>query len=140
MAQHLSLKTKYKSDTFDIFIGQKLRELRESLEESQNTFSLRINVTFQQIQKYERGINRLSHRHIYDLSQQCNIPMTYFTDGYIPDQPEEELIAQNLTAGLSRSSLRVARLFNLIKDPKKEKAVMNLLTAVLEDDGSGDGK
>lgn len=41
---------------------------------------------------------------------------------------------------LSRSAIRIARLFNLIKDPKKEKAVLNLLSTMLETDGNEDGK
>lgn len=86
-----SLKRKYKADAFDIFIGNKLRELRESLGESQQLFSLRINVTFQQIQKYERGVNRLGHHHIYNLSKQCNIPITYFTDGFAEGEKEMHL-------------------------------------------------
>jgi hypothetical protein len=50
--------------------------------------------------------------------------MTYFTDGFIADQPVE-LLVHDCEPGLSRSSLRVARLFNLIKDPKKEFLSLN---------------
>lgn len=139
MATVANVKTKARTDEFDIFVGSKVRQLRDSLGESQQDFGLRINVTFQQVQKYERGINRLSHHHIYDISQQCNIPMTYFTDGFIADQPVE-LLVHDCEPGLSRSSLRVARLFNLIKDPKKEKAVLSLLSTMLQVDGSEDGK
>lgn len=103
MAAAMQMKTRNKADAFDIFVGIRLRQLREKHDESQVVFGKRIGVTFQQIQKYERGINRLSHQHVYELCRQFDIPMTYFTDGFedgpvitlpfaVPIEPEVSLI------------------------------------------------
>ena len=140
MAAAMQMKTRNKADAFDIFVGIRLRQLREKHDESQVVFGKRIGVTFQQIQKYERGINRLSHQHVYELCRQFDIPMTYFTDGF-EDGPVITLpFAVPIEPEVNRNAMRITRLLQAIKSPKLERTLLNLLTAISEDDGSEDGK
>ncbi|KAF0114395.1 MAG: XRE family transcriptional regulator [Rhodospirillaceae bacterium] len=68
-------------DPVDIYVGRRLRLRREILRLSQEQVANAIGVTFQQIQKYEQGRNRVSASRLYDICQVLNIPVTYLFQG-----------------------------------------------------------
>ena len=65
-------------DNFNIHLGKKLRMRRLSLGLTQTKVAQAINVTFQQIQKYEKGTNGVSSNRLMQLSNFLKIPITYF--------------------------------------------------------------
>ena len=70
-----------KQQAVDAFIGARVRMRRLMLEMSQEDLSNRIGVTFQQIQKYEKGINRISASRLLELSVALDVPVQFFFDG-----------------------------------------------------------
>jgi transcriptional regulator with XRE-family HTH domain len=71
----------------DVYAGNRLREARLLIGLSQTALGLRLGVTFQQIQKYERGANRMSASKLWRAAQSLNVPVSYFFDQFRPDQP-----------------------------------------------------
>ena len=69
-------------ENFNIHLGKKLRMRRLSLGLTQTKVALAINVTFQQIQKYEKGTNGVSSNRLMQLSQFLKVKITYFFEGY----------------------------------------------------------
>ena len=69
-------------DNFNIHLGKKLRMRRLSLGLTQTKVAQAINVTFQQIQKYEKGTNGVSSNRLMQLSQFLNVPIIYFFEDY----------------------------------------------------------
>ena len=69
-------------DNFNIHLGKKLRIRRLSLGLTQTKVATAINVTFQQIQKYEKGTNGVSSSRLMQLSQFLKVPITYFYEEY----------------------------------------------------------
>jgi transcriptional regulator with XRE-family HTH domain len=67
---------------FNIHLGKKLRMRRLSLGLTQTKVANAINVTFQQIQKYEKGTNGVSSSRLMQLSNFLKVPITYFYDDY----------------------------------------------------------
>jgi transcriptional regulator with XRE-family HTH domain len=67
---------------FNIHLGKKLRMRRLSLGLTQTKVAQAINVTFQQIQKYEKGTNGVSSNRIMQLSQFLKVPIIYFFEDY----------------------------------------------------------
>ena len=67
---------------FNIHLGKRLRMRRLSLGLTQTKVAVAINVTFQQIQKYEKGTNGVSSSRLMQLSQFLNVPITYFYEEY----------------------------------------------------------
>ena len=67
---------------FNIHLGKKLRMRRLSLGLTQTKVAQAINVTFQQIQKYEKGTNGVSSNRLMQLSQFLKVPITYFYEDY----------------------------------------------------------
>ena len=80
------LNSKKKGDlveeNFNIHLGKKLRLRRLSLGLTQTKVAQAINVTFQQIQKYEKGTNGVSSNRLMQLSQFLKVPIIYFFEDY----------------------------------------------------------
>jgi transcriptional regulator with XRE-family HTH domain len=77
--------TKPRANPLDQHIGRKLRELRILAGMSQQDIATHLNLTFQQVQKYERGTNRMSAGALYELSRILHVPMNEFVEGYHDD-------------------------------------------------------
>ena len=69
-------------ENFNIHLGKKLRMRRLSLGLTQTKVAQAINVTFQQIQKYEKGTNGVSSARLMQISQFLKVPITYFFEEY----------------------------------------------------------
>ena len=69
-------------ENFNNHLGKKLRMRRLSLGLTQTKVAQAINVTFQQIQKYEKGTNGVSSNRLMQLSQFLNVPITYFFEDF----------------------------------------------------------
>jgi len=69
-------------DHFNIHLGKKLRLRRLSLGLTQTKVAEAINVTFQQIQKYEKGTNGVSSARLIQISNFLNVPINYFYEEY----------------------------------------------------------
>jgi transcriptional regulator with XRE-family HTH domain len=72
--------------TIDAHIGSRLRLRRALLGLSQEKLATMLGITFQQVQKYERGTNRISGSRLYDLALALDTPVSFFFDG-IPSGP-----------------------------------------------------
>ena len=76
---------KYKNESetnINIHIGKKIRKKRIDLNWTQTELANKIKVTFQQVQKYEKGKNSVSSPKLLILSYALNVPITYFFEGF----------------------------------------------------------
>lgn len=124
----------------DIFVGERMRMRRITMGLSQQKLAAMLGLTFQQIQKYERGANRLSASRLWDLHDVLEVSIDYFYEGM------SEAIADNsprLRAGVEdtvvpdvniepdpmakRETLELARYYHSITDPKVRRAVFDLV-------------
>jgi len=97
---------------FNIHLGKKLRMRRLSLGLTQTKVAQAINVTFQQIQKYEKGTNGVSSNRLMQLSQFLKIPIIYFFEDYkyFKDTVPSEVTNDDLNYSfLSRTFLSLSR-------------------------------
>ena len=69
-------------DNFNVHLGKKLRMRRLSLGLTQTKVAQAINVTFQQIQKYEKGTNGVSSIRLLQLSNYLKVPINYFFEDF----------------------------------------------------------
>ncbi|WP_300381723.1 helix-turn-helix domain-containing protein [Henriciella sp.] len=65
----------------DHLVGQRLRWRRRELRLTQEQLGEKLGLTFQQVQKYEKGVNRISAGRLYELSTVLDIPVLYFYEG-----------------------------------------------------------
>ncbi len=69
----------------DVHVGARLRVRRKLLGMSQTTLGEAIGLTFQQVQKYENGANRISASRLFDLLRVLDVPVEYFFDDMPPE-------------------------------------------------------
>ncbi|WP_367269418.1 helix-turn-helix domain-containing protein [uncultured Brevundimonas sp.] len=106
----------------DITVGSRIVSLRLAKRMTQTDLANSIGVSFQQVQKYERGSNRVSASRLWRISEALNVPMTYFFDGVTTDAgaPREErpmtpwarelmVLEKNLPASARKLVLNMAR-------------------------------
>ncbi|MBV9997467.1 MAG: helix-turn-helix transcriptional regulator [Caulobacteraceae bacterium] len=65
----------------DVHVGRRVRVRRHAVGLSQQALATQLGLTFQQVQKYERGANRISASKLFEISQILTIPVAYFFDG-----------------------------------------------------------
>ena len=109
-------------DNFNIHLGKKLRMRRLSLGLTQTKVAQAINVTFQQIQKYEKGTNGVSSNRLMQLSQFLKVPITYFFEDYkdFRDISSSEEIYDDLNYSF------LSRTFTSLSKIQKEKILQIL--------------
>ncbi|PZP84787.1 MAG: transcriptional regulator [Azospirillum brasilense] len=132
----------------DVHVGRRLRLKRTILGLSQEAVGKEIGVTFQQIQKYERGINRMGASRLYDFARALRVPISYFFEGF-GDYANDELNAYALGEPAAqgyeheqvnnRETLEVMRAYYRIKSPAVRKRIIELIKA-MADENSDDKK
>ena len=108
---------------FNVHLGKKLRLRRLSLGLTQTKVAQAINVTFQQIQKYEKGTNGVSSNRLMQLSQFLKVPIIYFFEDY------KEFKDINLSESTSNDDLNysfLSRTFSSLSKIQKDKILQIL--------------
>ena len=126
----------------DVHVGRRLRLKRTILGMSQEALGKVIGVTFQQIQKYERGINRMGASRLYDFSKALSVPVAYFFEGfgdYATDEINAYALGEPTVEGFehdkvnNRETLEVMRAYYRIKNPAVRKRIIDLIKAMAEE-------
>ncbi len=109
-------------ENFNIHLGKKLRLRRLSLGLTQTKVAQAINVTFQQIQKYEKGTNGVSSNRLMQLSQFLKVPIIYFFEDF---KDFKDLTSNDMTNDDLNYSF-LSRTFLSLSKPQKEKILQIL--------------
>ena len=134
------MKTKGTPNEMDVHVGQRLRVRRSLLGLSQEKLAESIGLTFQQIQKYERGTNRVSAGRLYDLSKILDVPVSYFFEQFGKvdlDSYAAEGMADNDQQGFegsdimnSKETLDLLRIYYSVQDPETRKDIMKFIKSM----------
>ena len=73
------------SNAVDMHVGKRIRLRRTLFGMSQEQLGVALSITFQQVQKYERGANRVSASRLWDISQILDVPISYFFEDMTDD-------------------------------------------------------
>jgi transcriptional regulator with XRE-family HTH domain len=102
----------------DVHIGSRIRLRRTLLGMSQERLGEALGLTFQQVQKYESGVNRVSASRLFDLSRVLNVPIGFFFD----DVPDVVLSR--------RETLELVGAYYRIIDPAVREHVLDLIKSL----------
>ena len=127
----------------DIHVGSRVRFRRMLLGMSQEKLGEKLGLTFQQVQKYEKGINRIGASRLFDLAQVLGVSVQFFyeeapapdSSTLVPEgfaeKPDEHSIVEFLR---SRDGLELNRAFVRISDVKARRAIVDLGRSLANDD------
>ncbi|MBW8733900.1 MAG: helix-turn-helix transcriptional regulator [Asticcacaulis sp.] len=110
---------------FDLHVGSRVRQRRRDLGMSQDTLARAIDITFQQVQKYERGATRISASRLYDIALVLKVPVGALCQGFGEDTDADGFLGTSegaeLAAGFARirsprQRLRIVELVRVLAD------------------------
>ncbi len=108
----------------DVEIGRRVRETRLSCNLTQTELADAIGVSFQQIQKYEKGTNRISGSRLWMIGNVLKVPVAYFFEGLDGDAPTQ---APNPERNLPERTIRVAKILNEMPDGDVKQQIFRLI-------------
>lgn len=142
-------------NTIDEYIGTRIKLRRNLLGLSQHQLAKILNVSFQQLQKYEKGINRISGSRVWHISRALNTPVSYFFDGiesnlkinvfnytttsvdYLCDSTNELNISQQ-PYELQKQIKELINAFIQIHDPEIKNNILSLVKSFLDSNNKND--
>jgi transcriptional regulator with XRE-family HTH domain len=120
----------------DVYVGSRVRMRRKMLGLSQEKLGEKLGITFQQIQKYEKGTNRVGASRLQAMANAMEVPVSYF----FPDATEaaqggmrEESAAFMMDFMSTSEGLDLSRAFTRIRSAKVRRKVVELVRAMAED-------
>jgi transcriptional regulator with XRE-family HTH domain len=133
----------------DVHVGSRIRLRRTLLGLSQERLGEALGLTFQQVQKYERGVNRVGASRLFDLSRVLDVPISFFFDdmpetlsgahGHTSQQPRRIGGFAEMQEGFGdetmnrRETLELVRAYYRITDPAVRKRVFELIKSLTSD-------
>ncbi len=131
---------KKQANPIDAQVGNRVRLRRMLIGMSQERLGELLGLTFQQVQKYEKGVNRIGAGRLYEVSRILGVPIDYFYEGVngqlagavqaANPGPESPPIMEFVSSG---EGLQLSLAFMRIKDPKVRKRVLDLVKSLVEE-------
>jgi transcriptional regulator with XRE-family HTH domain len=122
-------------DPIDKHVGNRVRMRRKMLDMSQTKLANAMRLTFQQVQKYEKGTNRISASRLQQIAHTLQVPVTFFFEGG-PGAPQAKGAAPS-PAYVSdflatREGLELTKAFMRIKKPKLRRIIVDLVEGIAD--------
>jgi len=133
------VEKEHRPSPIDVHVGSRVRLRRTLLGMSQERLGEALGLTFQQVQKYERGVNRIGASRLFDLSRVLDVPISFFFDD-LPSSVGGSQGFANRVAGFAeaqegfgddtlhrRETLELVRAYYRIQDPAVRRRVFDLI-------------
>ena len=133
-----------RANPMDVHVGTRVRLRRMLLGMSQEKLGEHLGLTFQQVQKYEKGVNSIGASRLFDLAKVLGVPVQFFYDeapagtygNVLPamgfaDQPGESYVVEFLG---SRDGLELNKAFARIKDARVRRTIVDLVRSLAGED------
>ena len=132
-----------RANPMDVHVGGRVRMRRMLLGMSQEKLGEQLGLTFQQVQKYEKGVNRIGASRLFEMAKVLGVPVQFFYDdapfgatGLVPavgfaERPSDSYVVDFLA---TREGLELNKAFARITDPKIRKAICDLVKSLAGED------
>lgn len=133
------IENKKKPNPIDIHVGSRIRLRRNMLGLSQEKLGESLGITFQQIQKYEKGTNRVGASRLQAISSILTVPVAFFFEDAPGSNPTAEGFAEDNEAAYvvdflnSNEGVQLTRAFTKISDPKVRRKIVDLVKSLAAD-------
>ena len=121
------------SNPVDVYVGTRLKIRRLELGLSQNKIGEMTGITFQQVQKYEKGSNRIGSSRLYEFAKILKVPVSYFFEQYELTFGDNGVLSDNRASFdddkdnvSEKEILTLIKNFSAIKDPNVRKSIISL--------------
>ena len=124
----------------DVHVGSRIRMRRQLINMSQERLGELLGITFQQVQKYEKGANRISASRLFYTSKTLGVPIHFFFDG-LPGMENEGGLSESsqsddfTSALMSAEGIQLAKVFRETDSTTKRKLIVSLAKLIVNSDG-----
>ena len=131
---------KKQANPIDIQVGNRVRIRRMLIGMSQEKLGDLLGLTFQQVQKYEKGVNRIGAGRLFEVAQILGVPIDFFYEGVGATREERSGVSESESAPpvmefvSSGEGLQLSLAFMKIKDPKVRKRVLDLVKSLAQEE------
>ena len=121
----------------DVHVGTRIRMRRQLINMSQERLGELLGTTFQQVQKYEKGANRISASRLFYAAKTLGVPINFFYEG-LPGLEGEGGLKEGaqpdefLAALMTAEGIQLAKAFRDANSPQKRKLIANLARQVAD--------
>jgi len=129
---------KKQANPIDVQVGNRVRIRRMLIGMSQERLGDLLGLTFQQVQKYEKGVNRIGAGRLYEVARILNVPVDFFYEGVssasasgAKEQQDAPPVIEFVSSG---EGLQLSLAFMKIKDAKVRKRVLDLVKSLAEEE------
>ncbi|WP_062014644.1 helix-turn-helix domain-containing protein [Aureimonas sp. AU4] len=134
---------KKQPNPIDVHVGARVRLRRTMTGMSQEKLGEHLGITFQQIQKYEKGTNRIGASRLQKIAEVLNASVSYFFEGAPGEEDKavglREPNADYIVDMLSTSEgMQLTRAFSRIRNPKIRRRLLDLIRSLADADGDDD--
>ncbi len=120
-------KTRTKApDARDMDVGRRIRAQRLVCRMSQTELANNLGVTFQQVQKYEKGVNRVGAGRLSRIADVLNVPVAFFFSGDMSPSVASDSASTGLSFLETAGAVRLVRAYSTIEDPQIRRALVDL--------------
>ena len=124
-----------KANPIDAQVGSRVRIRRMLIGMSQERLGDLLGLTFQQVQKYEKGVNRIGAGRLFEIARILGVPIDFFYDGVgASSENVAEAAPPVMEFVSSGEGLQLSLAFMKIKDPKVRKRVLDLVKSLAEEE------
>jgi transcriptional regulator with XRE-family HTH domain len=124
----------------DTHVGSRVRLRRMLIGMSQERLGELLGLTFQQVQKYEKGVNRIGAGRLFDIARILGVPIDYFYESTAKQLSNPRGVSENEASPVmefisSGEGLQLSLAFMRIKDAKVRKRVLDLMRSLADEKG-----
>lgn len=105
----------------DVHVGKRVRHRRWMVGMTQQQLGDIVGIKFQQIQKYETGMNRISASRLWDIAQALDVPISFFFEGADPTPNEAEAPAERGDLLADKEALELVRSYYAIPEAQRRR-------------------
>ncbi len=114
----------------DAHVGQRIRDRRNERGLSQTEVAKALDVTFQQVQKYERGTNRVAASRLFDLSRILEVQIQYFFDGLENKMRITEDFTENMAILIKNDTVELVEAYYQVTNPHVRRHILSTIRSI----------
>ncbi len=125
-----AIRSRTQAKSVDTHVGQRIRDKRNERGMSQTEVANALGVTFQQVQKYERGTNRVGASRLYDLSRILSVPVQFFFEG-LENQPNElNADGENIVHLMKPDTIELVEAYYKVDNPQVRRQILSTIRSI----------
>lgn len=126
----IAKRSRAQAKIVDTHVGQRIRDRRNERGLSQTEVAKALDVTFQQVQKYERGTNRVAASRLFDLSRILGVQIQYFFDGLENQMSLTQDFTENMALLIKNDTVELVEAYFKVTNPHVRRHILSTIRSI----------